>query len=67
MSIAKDFNAHHELEEEFSYHSEEAEYHLEQYLRSMEEVESHYAKYRQHSRSRDSYSKALKEVLHVAS
>ena len=67
MSIGKNITRIRDLQEEFTHHSEESAYHLEQYLRALEDVETHYKKFREHSARRDQYSFQLKEVSDVAS
>lgn len=66
MLIAPKFSTRHELEEEFLYHKEEASYHLEQYLRSQEEMERHYKSFKEHAAYRDEFGLKIKEDLHGA-
>lgn len=67
MSIAKNFILVHELEEEFKYHREEANYHLEQYLKALDEMEGHYRQFKEHAAYRDEFSQKIKEDIHAVS
>ena len=61
MSVGKNIIKLRDFQEGFEYHSEEADYHLEQYLRSLEDTETHYEKFRNHSKERDRISYLIKE------
>ena len=67
MSIGNNTIRIRALLEEFKYHTEESEYHLEQYLKALEDVESHYSKFREHARRRDQFSFQIREADDVAS
>jgi hypothetical protein len=61
MTIAKDSTSTSDLREDFLYHATEARYHMAQYLASMEEVENHYIKFKEHASYRDEFQKRLWE------
>ena len=49
MSLGIHNNITSPLQEEFLYHSSEAKYHSEQYLKACDEAERHFDKWREHA------------------